>query len=138
MALGTKPGLAQREKVHQRRSLCGELEQIQFLLGHTSVQTTERYLCCEQNLGSPVNDRFKRTEVQLREANFESAAVNWGPREWNQRLATAYNAATEASNMSSPSSPNAYPHRNKPTWSRSEKSIAPPPSTLLWAGSFTE
>ena len=54
----------------------GELEQIQFLLGHVSVQTTERYLGCKQNLGSPVNDRFKlRTEVPLREPNFESAAV---------------------------------------------------------------
>ena len=54
----------------------GELEQIQFLLGHASVQTTERYLGCKQNLGSPVNDRFKlRTGVQLRGPNFESAAV---------------------------------------------------------------
>ncbi len=36
----------------------GELEQIQFLLGHVSVQTTEKYLGCKQNLGHPVNDRF--------------------------------------------------------------------------------
>jgi site-specific recombinase XerD len=36
----------------------GELEQIQFLLGHASVLTTERYLGCKQNLGNPVNDRF--------------------------------------------------------------------------------
>ena len=36
----------------------GELEQIQFLLGHASARTTERYLGCEQNLGQPVNDRF--------------------------------------------------------------------------------
>jgi len=50
---------------HERRTcakLChasgGELEQIQFLLGHASAQTTERYLGCKQNLSSPVNDRF--------------------------------------------------------------------------------
>jgi Phage integrase family len=36
----------------------GELEQIQFLLGHASEQTTERYLGCKQNLGHPVNDLF--------------------------------------------------------------------------------
>jgi hypothetical protein len=36
----------------------GELDQIQFLLGHVWVQTTERYLGCKQNLGHPVNDRF--------------------------------------------------------------------------------
>ena len=37
----------------------GELQQIQFLLGHVSVQTTERYLGCKQNLTHPVNDRFQ-------------------------------------------------------------------------------
>ena len=36
----------------------GELEQIQFLLGHASVQTTERYIGCKQNLREAVNDRF--------------------------------------------------------------------------------
>jgi integrase len=35
----------------------GELEQIQFLLGHVSVQTTERYLGCKQRIQSAVNDR---------------------------------------------------------------------------------
>jgi hypothetical protein len=34
----------------------GELEQIQFLLGHVSVQTTERYLGCKQRLKGAVND----------------------------------------------------------------------------------
>jgi hypothetical protein len=37
----------------------GELEQIQFLLGHASVQTTERYIGCRQNLREAVNDRFR-------------------------------------------------------------------------------
>lgn len=36
----------------------GELEQIQFLLGHASVQTTERYIDCKQKLREAVNDRF--------------------------------------------------------------------------------
>jgi integrase len=35
-----------------------ELKQIQFLLGHISVQTTERYLGCKQRLRNPVNDRI--------------------------------------------------------------------------------
>jgi integrase len=30
-----------------RHSVADELEQIQFLLGHVSVQTTERYLGCK-------------------------------------------------------------------------------------------
>jgi site-specific recombinase XerD len=36
----------------------GELEQIQFLLGHVSVQTTEKYLGCRQRLRGAVNDRI--------------------------------------------------------------------------------
>ena len=36
----------------------GELEQIQFLLGHVSVQTTERYLGCKQRIHSAANDRI--------------------------------------------------------------------------------
>jgi integrase len=34
----------------------GELDQIQFLLGHVSVQTTERYIGCKQRLRNAVND----------------------------------------------------------------------------------
>ena len=36
----------------------GELEQIQFFLGHVSVQTTERYLGCKQRFRNAVNDRI--------------------------------------------------------------------------------
>ena len=37
----------------------GELEQIRFLLGHASVQTTERYIGSKQKLQDAVNDRFE-------------------------------------------------------------------------------
>jgi integrase len=36
----------------------GELDQIQFLRGHVSIQTTERYLGCKQKLRHAVNDRL--------------------------------------------------------------------------------
>jgi site-specific recombinase XerD len=54
----------------------GELERIQFLLGHASVQTTERYLGCKQNLGHPVNDLFDLgTDGRPHENETESAPV---------------------------------------------------------------
>ena len=54
----------------------GELEQIQFLLGHASVQTTERYLGCKQNLGHPVNDLFElRTDAPQQVKGEDSAPV---------------------------------------------------------------
>jgi hypothetical protein len=43
----------------------GEIEQIQFLLGHASVQTTERSLGCKQNLGHPVNDLFQLRNIAV-------------------------------------------------------------------------
>ena len=47
-----------------------KLEQIQFLFGHASVLTTERYLGCKQNLGHPVNDLFDlKTNVQPQESD---------------------------------------------------------------------
>jgi len=52
----------------------GELKQIQFLLGHVSVLTTERYLGCKQNLEEPVNDRFgcpfARRSMDLRQDRY--------------------------------------------------------------------
>ncbi len=38
------------------RKAGGDLEQIKFLLGHTSIQTTERYLGSEQEITAAVND----------------------------------------------------------------------------------
>jgi site-specific recombinase XerD len=40
------------------QSAGGELEQIQFQLGHVSIQTTERYLGCKQRIRAAVNDRI--------------------------------------------------------------------------------
>ena len=55
-------GLAPHDLRRTCARLChvagGELEQIQFLLGHVSVQTTERYLGCKQKLRIAVNDHI--------------------------------------------------------------------------------
>jgi site-specific recombinase XerD len=63
--VASKAGIAKLARHDLRRTcvrLChlagGELEQIQFLLGHVSIQTSERYLGCKQRLHNAVNDRF--------------------------------------------------------------------------------
>ena len=40
------------------RSAGGELDQIQLLLGHVSIQTTEQYLGSRQRIRSAINDRI--------------------------------------------------------------------------------
>ena len=40
------------------RKAGGDLEQIKFLLGHSSIQTTERYLGSEQEIAVAVNDEI--------------------------------------------------------------------------------
>jgi integrase len=40
------------------RKNCGDLEQTKFLLGHSSIQTTERYLGSEQEISVAVNDNL--------------------------------------------------------------------------------
>jgi len=66
-AAGLSEGpLFQKLAPHDMRRTCaklcresgGDLEQIQFLLGHASIQTTERYLGSRQNLKEAVNDRL--------------------------------------------------------------------------------
>jgi hypothetical protein len=56
---------------------CGELEQIRFLLGHASIQTTERYIGSKQKLQDAVNDRFaisgrKRDRRRSQSAHLET------------------------------------------------------------------
>jgi integrase len=41
------------------RKAGGDLEQIKFLLGHSSIQTTERYLGSEQEIAVAVNDSLR-------------------------------------------------------------------------------
>jgi integrase len=57
------PGIAPHDLRRTCAKLCraggGELEQIQLLLGHASVQTTERYLGTKQDLVHTPNDAIK-------------------------------------------------------------------------------
>jgi integrase len=57
------PGIAPHDLRRTCAKLCrasgGELEQIQMLLGHASVQTTERYLGTKQDLIHAPNDAIK-------------------------------------------------------------------------------
>ncbi len=58
-----KPDLTPNDLRQTCAQLCrqagGDLEQIQFLLGHANVQTTPRFLDTSQDVGRAVNDRIK-------------------------------------------------------------------------------
>jgi site-specific recombinase XerD len=58
---GIAPHDARRSCAKFCRAAGAELEQIQLLLGHASVQTTERYLGTKQNLVHAPNDGIKLT-----------------------------------------------------------------------------
>ena len=60
----------------------GELEQIQFLLGHASVLTTERYIGCKQRLSRAVNDRivFRALDSSNTDLPEPAGLQNGGPR----------------------------------------------------------
>ena len=65
----------------------GELEQIQFLLGHASVLTTERYLGCKQNLGHRVNDIFELKIEEPVNGNNSDQDLNQSSRSVNTSAA---------------------------------------------------
>jgi integrase len=74
------PGIAPHDLRRTCAKLCraagGELEQIQLLLGHASVQTTERYLGTKQDLAHAPNDGIKlRLEQSDRSPDTSGAAI---------------------------------------------------------------
>jgi integrase len=85
----------------------GEIEQIQFLLGHASIQTTERYLGCKQNLGHPVNDLFRLdTNLQPEETLREAANAKEAPEIAHDQCFDKQNQRGEpACNQTQPSPP---------------------------------
>jgi integrase len=57
LALDVRPHDLRRTCAKLCRAAGGDLQQLQLLLGHASVQTTERYLGTHQNLSDAPNDR---------------------------------------------------------------------------------
>ena len=80
------PGIApydlRRTSAKLRRAAGGELEQLQLLPGHASVQTTERYLGTKQDLVHAPNDAIK-----LRIATAGRRSPQW-PEQDHELLAT--------------------------------------------------
>ena len=73
------PGIAPHDARRTCAKLCraagGQLEQIQLLLGHASVQTTERYLGTKQDLVNAPNDGIKLTLAIKHATNSNSRSV---------------------------------------------------------------
>ena len=69
----------------------GELDQIQFLLGHMSIQTTERYLGCKQKLRfavkRPIGTRTRCHLTGRRQGRFFNPP--WAPTRESSTHATA-------------------------------------------------
>ena len=117
----------------------GELEQIQFLLGHASVQTTERYLGCKQNLGHPVNDLFDlRTDGRPQENDDESATVKASdPVEKASGQGVECRHGGSDHDQPVCDAKTAIPTRTN-RFGRGQKRSSPAkPSTLPWGESFT-
>jgi hypothetical protein len=94
------------------------------LLGHASVQTTERYLGCKQNLGHPVNDLFDlRTDGQQQAKHVESVPADGASEAVEKACGQGIECGHGGSEHEQPT-PNTYPYQNEPTWSKSEKAIA--------------
>ena len=66
------PGIAPHDLRRSCAKMCraagGELEQIQLLLGHASVQTTERYLGTRQDLGRSIAQNYVEAVKWYRKA----------------------------------------------------------------------
>lgn len=58
LGINARPHDLRRTCAKLCRTAGGDLEQIQLLLGHASIQTTERYLGTRQNLADSPNDRM--------------------------------------------------------------------------------
>ena len=70
----------------------GELDQIQFLLGHVSIQTTEHYLGCKQKLRVAVNDKSESN----RDAKGRITRPFWTMQDYDRAVAGALGSANLA------------------------------------------
>jgi len=72
----------------------------QFLLGHVSVQTTEKYLGCKQRIGNAVNDRIG---IEPSSWNRAICSTRANSRPFDQVRATCRNQRAAEFSFSTPS-----------------------------------